>query len=332
MLGIIELLLHYLARRGLLDDVLHKVVRVAYRAGHHAGGRVLILADYTGYPDLKAVVVERFQAELVVREVDICAALLVVLIQVGGVDVPEAHAAQLFIAPALRLRLDGFLRHERLHILRDAALGLQPQRIEHEVGYLVVAVDHQHYFVVLLRPVAVQHVVLLLQKRVDRLAVRAGQQLLPYIHRRIERAVGREERAVIATVDGAHGVLKQPHNVRFPDVAVRILCVEVHIYIIGILQGADILGYLAVAALDVLLEGLEVVRLDVGGDHGVHHVVHDGAGIDGVLRMLLLLRTGVHAHERGHKPRHVNGLGLYGYRVAGERILLHLVDIVLYAV
>ena len=86
----------------------------------------------------------------------------------------------------------------------------------------------------------------------------------------------------------------------------------------------------AAPVVQVLLEGLQVVGLGLGVEHGVHHVVHDGGGVHPV-------RVGVGAapaafavpgsHEGGHQGGHVGALRLDGDGVAGQGVLLHLVDI-----
>ena len=84
--------------------------------------------------------------------------------------------------------------------------------------------------------------------------------------------------------------------------------------------------------LQIFFEGLQIVFLGLGGNHGVHHVIHDGAGINRVLVVLVFLRLGLNAHHAGHHAGHVQSLGLDGDGVAGKGVLLNLVDVNLYAV
>ena len=93
-------------------------------------------------------------------------------------------------------------------------------------------------------------------------------------------------------------------------------------------MGRDLPG----VVLQVFFEGLQVVGLGLGRDHGVHHVIHDGAGIDRVLVVLIFLRLGLNAHHAGHHAGHVQGFGLDGDGVTGKGVLLNLIDVILYAV
>ena len=220
---------------------------------------------------------------------------------------------------------------ERLPLdLRPSAYS-ESQRVQHEVRDLVVAVDDQHDLVVFLRPLAVDQIILRPEQRAHELPVFPREHLLPGVHHRVSRAEGRKVAAVVAAEGRAHRALQQLRDVGLDDVVVRVLRVDVHIQIVGVLHGADMRGHLRVG-LQMPLEGLEVVGLLLGGDHGVHHVVEDGARVDGVLLVLVLLRLGLHAHQRGHEVGHVHALGLDGDGIARQRVLLHLVDVVLDAV
>ena len=332
MLRVCQLLAHQLLPCRLRHHMLHQVVGVADGAGHHAGHGILILADNANDLHLKAVIEQGTQAQVFLGHVHIFFLVLVPLVFVGGIDVSEAHAADVLIAPALQLGVEVLLVHEGLHIVGQAAVGFQAQGVEHQVGDLVVLVHHQHHLVVLLRPLAVKHVVLSFQQRVDRLPVLTGQHLLPDVHHRVHLPEGGKIAAVVAAEGLAHGRLQQVHHVGFHNVVVHILGIEVHVQIVGILDGADMGRDLPRFILQIFFKGLQIVFLGLGGDHGVHHVIHDGAGIDRILVVLVFLRLGLNAHHAGHHAGHVQGLGLDGNGVAGKGILLNLVDVILYAV
>ena len=84
-------------------------------------------------------------------------------------------------------------------------------------------------------------------------------------------------------------------------------------------QQGTVLGF------QVVPEALEVVGLAAGAGHGVHHVVHDGAGVDPVRLLLRLILPGGH-HGR-HHGGHIHGFGLDIDGVGGEGVLLDPVDI-----
>ena len=301
---------------GLGGDMLDKGVRIADRSGHHARGRVLVLADHADDLQFQPVVVERAQTKLFGGEVDILLLRLVIAKHIRRENVSEARPADLLIAPALDLALHRLLRDEALHVLGDRACRLQTERVQHEVRDLVVFIDDQHRLVVTLGPFAVKNVILLFQKRADGLSVLSRKHLLPDVDDGIIRTVGVEKRAVIAAVHAAHRSLQKLYDVGLRDVPLFVLGKKVHIEVIGILDGAQIPGDLAVFILDVGLEGLEVVRLLVSGDHGVHHIVHDGARIDRVAVVRAAFGLRAHAHQRGHHVGHVDAFGLDRDRIA----------------
>ena len=332
MLGILKLALYQLLCLRLMHHILHQVVGIADSAAHHAGDGVAVLADNAHDLYFQSVIVQRAQAQLLIRQIDILPALLVKLILIGGENVAEAHIADLFIAPALRLGVHRLLIHKGLHIISNAAVGFQAQSVEDQVGDLVIVVYHQHDLIVFLRPCAVQQIILLLQQGVYRLAILAGQHLLPDVHGGIGLSIGGKEFTVIPAVGSAHGVLQKLNNISLDDISVHILGKDIHVQVVGILNRADVLVYLAVFVLDIGLEGFEVVGLLFRGQHGVHHVIHDCAGVHRVLFVLLGRGLGMDAHEGAHQPGHIHALGLDGDGIAGEGVLLDLVDVILYAV
>ena len=315
VLGILELRFYKLFFRRLFNDVLNERVSVAYRAGHHAGHCVLILTDDADDLYLKAVFIQSLESKLLVVDLDVFLLVLVVFILVGGIDIAEGTAANVLVGPAFLIGAEILLRHEGLHIIGQGGVRLEPEGVENKVGDLIVLIDDQHDLVVLLRPAAVEDIVLRLEQRAYDLAVLARQHLLPCVHCGIRGAEGVKVRAVIAAEGLPHRALQKLDNVGLDDVAVNVLGIEVHVEIVRILHGAYILRDI-LRVLKVFFEGLEVIGLCVGGDHGVHHFIHDGAGIHGVALVLVLLRFGLNAHHGGHHARHVHGLGLYGYGVA----------------
>ena len=162
---------------------------------------------------------------------------------------------------------------------------------------------------------AVYQVVLALEQRIDKLSVLARKHLLPRVGHGIILPEGGEVRAVIPAEGQAHRVLQKLRDIRLDDVIIHVSCIEVHIKVIGILYRAYILPDLRIRFKE-LLERLEVVDLLVRGYHRVHHVVQYGAGIDGVILVLVFLRLGMHAHERGHHAAHIIAFGLYRDRIA----------------
>ena len=263
-----ELGLDYLGVVGEVDYPVGQGGGVAYRAGQHAGDGVLVLADYAAYAQRGAGVlgvVEILHAGGGAGEVGVLAGGVVVDVVLGPGDELEGEAAELLIAPALYLGVEGLAGHAGLKALGHLLLGAQAEGVEHEVADLVVLVHYEHDLVIALRPGAVDDVVLALERVVYELAVLAGEHLLPDLEAGVEVAHRAEVARVVAAVDAAHHLVEQGDDVALDDVAVRILGVDVEAEVVAVLDGADVVLEPAAAGLDELLEGLEVVGVDVHG-------------------------------------------------------------------
>ena len=207
-----------------------------------------------------------------------------------------------------------------LHRFHDLILRTQTERIDDKVGNFVVLVDDEHDLVVILRPGAVDQVVLLVQKVSHELAAFAilrREHLLPGLHRGVGRAEALEIAAVIAAVELAHAGLQKFRHVGLKDLAVGVLGVDGHAEIVIIGNRADVLGEVVVA-LQIGLKVLQVVRLRLRRGERAHHVVHNVVGVDGVEVMLLpvALVLRMDAHHRTDHAGHVHALSLDGQGVA----------------
>ena len=207
-----------------------------------------------------------------------------------------------------------------LHRLHDLVLRAQAERVDHKVRNFVVLVDDEHDLVIILRPGAVDEVVLVVQKVPHELAARAilrRQHLLPSLHRGVGRAKALKIAAVIAAVELAHTGLQKLRHVGLEDLAVGVLGIDAHAEVVVVRDGADMLGKVVVA-LQIGLEILQIVRLRLCRGERAHHVVHDVVGIHGVELVLfavaLVLR--MDAHHRTDHAGHVHALSLDGQGVA----------------
>ena len=86
----------------------------------------------------------------------------------------------------------------------------------------------------------------------------------------------------------------------------------------------------ALLAFQEVQEGGQVVRSEGHVHHAVHHVRHDGAGINRI--QFVLCRAGAPFRHGGDQAGHIHRLPGDGEGISAQGILLHPVDIVLYAV
>ena len=315
-----------------LQHVVAEEAGVAHSPGEHGGRGVRIGADDAHDLQRDAqiiVVVEVVQAGLSLPEIGVAAADQVRLKAGRGEQQLVGLAAEFFIGPgAGTLRLDGLLVEGGSGDFGHLGLVLEAQGVEHQVGQLIVLVDHQHHLVIGCGPLAVDEIILLQEKIADYLAVLAGQQLLPDLHGAEPGHVahiGRGEARSAGAVQRLHGRFDQVHHVGVDNGPGGVLGVDVQIEVVAVLQSAHVGEDGAVRLLQVGLEALEVVGLGAGAGHGVHHVVHDGVGVDAALLLLgLFVPDG---HHGGHHGGHVHSLSLDVDGVGGERVLLDLVDV-----
>ena len=130
-----------------------------------------------------------------------------------------------------------------LHRLHDLVLCAQAQRIDDKVGNFIVLVDDEHDLVTLLRPGAVNEVILLVQKVAHELAaltILRREHLLPSLHRGVGRAEALEIAAVIAAVELAHAGLQKLRHVGLEDLAVGVFGIDAHAEVVVIGNGADV--------------------------------------------------------------------------------------------
>ena len=229
-------------------------------------------------------------------------------------------------------RVDLLLAHGLHHGAADVVHALESEGVERQVGDLVVFVHHEHDLVVILRPGAVDHVVLILRRGAHELAVLAGEQLLPNVEAGVEAVHGLKVGRVVAAIHGLHDVLQQLGRVGLDDGAVGVLGVDGEAHVIRVLDAADIVVDLVVGVFEIFFELRQVVRLaGRAADHGVEHAVHDRVGVDlvEVVRVLVVILCARHGREH---PGHVDWVCLDRQRVGRERLLLHGVDVRLKAV
>ena len=220
---------------------------IADRAGEHGRNGVLVRAqdadDLHARADIVGIV-EEVEARVRRAHVAVRAACGVVLVALGGQDDLEGHIAQVLIAPALDILAVEFRAVEHmLHRLHDLVLRAQTERVNDKVRNFVVLVDDEHDLVIILRPGAVDEVILVVQQVAHELAARAvlrREHLLPGLHRGVGRAEALEIAAVIAAVELAHAGLQKLRHVGLEDLAVGVLGVDGHAEVIVIGNGADV--------------------------------------------------------------------------------------------
>ena len=330
---ILELLLDDLGAVGLIDGVIRQGGGVADgtvgAAGHAALGRAHDADDLELYAD-GIVVVEL--AQTIGRLADVRVTGAAGHIALRREDELEASSAQIFIAPAVLRRVDLLFAHGLHHGVADVVHALEPERVERQIGDLVVLIHNEHDLVVILRPAAVDHVVLGLRRGTHKLAVLTGQQLLPDVEAGVEAAHRIKVGRVVAAVHGLHDILQQLGRIGLDDGAVGIFGVDGEAHVIRVLDAADVVVDLVVGVFEVFLEFRQVVRLaGCAADHGVEHTVHDRVGVDlvEVVRVFVVIFRA--RHGRKHS-RHIHGVCLDRQRVGRERLLLDGVDVRLEAV
>ena len=180
----------------------------------------------------------------------------------------------------------------------------------------------------ILRPAAVNDVVLILQHRVDKLAVLTGKKLLPDLH---VRRIGTDHRiGGRALADGnAHcPVHIVKHRFGFGNAypAVGIFNVKIHRDIVFIAYRRGV-GAESVASLNEFPEIRQIVLFGRHRGHGTDHPVHY------VIRIHLVRvpvgEVGTVLSAAGHKLEHgghIHLLPVDGERIFRQRILLNLVD------
>ena len=207
-----------------------------------------------------------------------------------------------------------------LHRLHNLVLRAQAERIDDKVGNFIVLVDDEHDLVIILRPGAVNEVILLVQEVAHELAaltILRREHLLPGLHRGVGRAEALEIAAVIAAVELAHAGLQKLRHVGLEDLAVGVFGIDAHAEVVVIGNGTDMLRKLVVV-LQIGLEILQVVCLRLRRGKRAHHIVHNVVGVHGVEVMLLpvALVLRMDAHHRTDHAGHVHALSLDGQGIA----------------
>ena len=156
-------------------------------------------------------------------------------------------------------RVDLLFAHGLHHGVADVVHALKPEGIERQVGDLVVFVHNEHDLVVILRPGAVDHVVLILRRGAHERAVLAGEQFLPDVEPGVKAAHGVEVGRVVAAVHGLHDILQQLGRVGLDDGAVGILSIDGEAHVIRVLDAADVVMDLVVGVFEIFLELRQVV-------------------------------------------------------------------------
>ena len=164
----------------MLDDVIGQGAGVADGTGEHGGLCILAWADDACNFQRDRIVIEVLDAGVGVPQVGVQSGIFVVVVAVGVEDDTEFHVAEFVISPLAGgsvLQLGAVCGGA--DYLAHLGFRLQSQCVQRGVIQFVVFIHHQNDLVVVLRPFAVYHVVLLFQQAVDGLSVIAGEHLLP---------------------------------------------------------------------------------------------------------------------------------------------------------
>ena len=137
----------------MVDGIVSQSGGVADRAvgaaGHAALGRAHDADDLERHADIVAVV-EPVQA--VARLADIRVARAAGDVALRGEDELEVAAAEVSIAPAFLRRVDLLFAHGLHHGVADVVHALEAERVEREIGDLVVFIHDEYDLVVILGP------------------------------------------------------------------------------------------------------------------------------------------------------------------------------------
>ena len=316
----------------LLEHIVAQKAGISHGAGEHGGCCVGIGTENANHLQGDTGVfgvVEVFQAGLGLAQIGIAARGRIMLKAGGREEHLVGFAAKLLIAPGGGIVGGNFLLVEGgAGDFGHLGLLFKAQGVEHQIGQLIVFVDNQHHLVVGLRPLTVNEIILLFDEVADDLPIFSGEDLLPDIHgAEAGHAVhiSRGKAGGALTIEAFHGGVDELHHIRADDSAGGILGVDIHVEVIAILQGAHMGHDGAILALKVVAKTVEIVGFRAGAGHGVHHVVHDGVGIDAIFLLgLLLLAVG---HHGRHQCGHIHCLSLELDGVGGKGVFLYLVDV-----
>ena len=200
---------------------------------------------------------------------------------------------------------------KRRYKLIQFLCGLQPKRIQNQIGNFILTVDNQHNLIICLRPASGNQFILIVKHRADQFPVCPGQHFLPDLHipGHHIRLHGFTGNAVSHRV---HHILHNCRNIAMYKLPVFIPGINVEGDIIAVLDHTGILAHRTALCLEIITECRKVIRIRFDVEHGIHQIIHDRTCIYGVARMIPTLPGG---HKGGNHARQV-----YRFRLNGDRV------------
>ena len=275
------------------------------------GNRIGILrrlydADYL---QIFAVLHQFFHIFIVVRLVGPDLVLAVILIIVCAVHHLKRGSEDVFIRVASYMIrcVHLFLVNELLDHFVQFHRVPQTKGIQHEVTDSAAGSQYYHTFIIIFRPAACHHLILVFVKTfifrhfVENIRTHHGG------HHAVGAAAG-------AKPKGGKGLIR----IHLAD-TVSVFTVNLRHRVIGILDRTDILVNSAVSMIQILLQGFQVIGIH-GGKHIRHHL--DNIDISG----LLLCFPGS-AGRHHHRRRKIESGTLDLQRIFRQRLFLHRMNI-----
>ena len=267
-----------------VDQRFNKLLGVADRSGHQCA------VDGAGLAADNTADLHRDAVPDLLRHVFLIAGLIlpavcrfVKFIGIGVEHHAELHVHQFIVVVRNRFLFDCFTCHDLLGKTGDLIRVAESQTVERHAVDLIVFIDNEDGFVLVLRPVTAQHIVLLVQKRLiavdqrpDVHAVRA--------HLHDLRVRGGHGVHVIAE----HRVIRIDQRIRVDSLhAVCGICeIDLRLDVVVIFDRVS--GELLAVILKILLEARHIVLLHLR-DHCIEHLCALPGGIDLVERVIVLV-------------------------------------------
>ena len=309
--GIRQLVLHDLACGGFLRHVAGQGGRVGDAGLQEQAAGVLGGLDNAHNGDILAVFHEASHVGVIIRLVppDVVPAVVFIIIRAAYKLKGDAQNVVVIVDAHILRDVDILFVNKLLdHVVQLHRIA-KAQGIEHKVADAAARSQHQDALVIIFRPPPGLYVVL---GDVEVLVVRhLVEDVRP--HHGGHHAAGAHGGA---KAQGREGIVR----VHLTDAVRSLQAVDLGLHVVGVFHGAGVLLDAAFAAVQVGLQGLQIV-----GIHGGKHVRHH---LDDVDLAFFCIVSGCGLRQHGRKVE-AGALDLQG--VFGEGVVLHVLDIVVHA-